>query len=315
MIGNVLFTAALVLAGVSAAIQIVWLFRPGKAPAASTDPNRAEPPEADIPSNVPRREKNAAVNTTAVDGGGPADDVGEAVPAAVRAVIEQHVHRPDPVSHWLLLGTAILLAGTLVERSFTIGFPALTSTWESLAYRLQRRLPCVPLVVFLATVIAVALLLVATSPLAPAEALPPIPALRSAWLLLHVSFSFVGEAFFVASFVASILFLATRDPARRAEYDRITYTAVAIGYPIFVAGAMVFGAIWAEQAWGTWWSWDPKETWALVTCLVYTVYLHLRLVVKRRDAWPAIVSVAGFLCTVFTFFGVNFLLAGLHSYG
>ncbi len=265
MIGNVLFIAALVLAGVSAIIQIVWLFRRDRA--------------------------------------------------------------PDPVSHWLLLAAAILLAGTLVQRSFAIGFPALTSTWESLAfyaaviaavgtvYRLQRRLPYLPLVVFLATVIAVALLLVATSPLAPAEALPPIPALRSAWLLLHVSFSFIGEAFFVASFVASILYLATRDPDRKAAYDRVTYTSVAIGYPIFVAGAMVFGAIWAEQAWGTWWSWDPKETWALVTCLVYTVYLHLRLVVKRRDAWPAIVSVAGFLCTVFTFFGVNFLLAGLHAYG
>jgi ABC-type transport system involved in cytochrome c biogenesis permease subunit len=233
----------------------------------------------------------------------------------------------DPVSHWLLAGVAALLAAALAVRSFAIGFPALTSTWESLAfyaavvaavcvaYRLQRRLAYLPIVTFLATVIAIALLAVASSPVAPAEALPPIPALRSAWLLLHVSFSFVGEAFFVASFIASILFLASRDPARRADYDRITYTSVAIGYPIFLAGAMVFGAIWAEQAWGTWWSWDPKETWALVTCLVYTVYLHLRLVVKRRDAWPAIVSVVGFLCTVFTFFGVNFLLAGLHSYG
>jgi ABC-type transport system involved in cytochrome c biogenesis permease subunit len=234
---------------------------------------------------------------------------------------------PDPLSHWLLAASAVLLAGVLVARSVAIGFPALTSTWESLAfyaavlaalcfvYRLQRRLPYVPLIAFLASVIAIALLLVATSPLAPAEALPPIPALRSAWLLLHVSFSFVGEAFFVASFASSILFLAAREPARRAEYDRIAYTATAIGYPIFVAGAMVFGAIWAEQAWGAWWSWDPKETWALVTCLVYTVYLHLRLVAKRRGAWPAIVSVAGFLCTVFTFFGVNYLLAGLHSYG
>jgi ABC-type transport system involved in cytochrome c biogenesis permease subunit len=234
---------------------------------------------------------------------------------------------PDPLSPWLLAGVAALLVAALVVRSFAIGFPALTSTWESLAfyaavvvavcaaYRLQRRLAYLPIITFLATLVAIALLAVASSPVAPAEALPPIPALRSAWLLLHVSFSFVGEAFFVASFIASILYLANRDPARRAEYDRITYTAVAIGYPIFVAGAIVFGAIWAEQAWGTWWSWDPKETWALVTCLVYTVYLHLRLVVKRRDAWPSIVSVAGFLCTVFTFFGVNFLLAGLHSYG
>jgi ABC-type transport system involved in cytochrome c biogenesis permease subunit len=235
--------------------------------------------------------------------------------------------RLDPFSHWLLAGSAALLVATLVLRSFAIGFPALTSTWESLAfyaaavaalcfaYRLQRRLPVVPLVAFFATIVSIALLAITSSPLVPAEALPPIPALRSAWLLLHVSFSFVGEAFFVVSFAASILFLAARDPAKRADYDRITYTAVAVGYPIFLAGALVFGAIWAKRAWGSWWSWDPKETWALATCLVYTVYLHLRLVVKRRDAWPAIVSVAGFLCTVFTFFGVNYLLAGLHSYG
>jgi len=162
-------------------------------------------------------------------------------------------------------------------------------------------------------VAAIALLAIASSPLVPAEALPPIPALRSAWLLLHVSFSFVGEAFFIASCVASILFLATRDQAKKADYDRITYTAVAIGYPVFIAGAMVFGAIWAQQARGTWWSWDPRETWGLATCLLYTVYLHLRLVVKRRDAWPSIVSVVGFLCTVFPFFGVNYLLAGLRT--
>ncbi|OHD67556.1 MAG: hypothetical protein A2177_12310 [Spirochaetes bacterium RBG_13_68_11] len=228
MIGTILFSVALGLAALSAAIQAVWLLRRSRA--------------------------------------------------------------LDPVSHWLLAGSAILLAGVLVQRSIAIGFPALTSTWESLAfyaavvaavcfaYRLQRRLPYAPLITFLATVVVIALLLVASSPLAPPEALPPIPALR-------------------------------------AECDRITYTAVAIGYPIFVAGAMVFGAIWAEQAWGSWWSWDPKETWALVTVLVYTVYLHLRLIVKRRDAWTAIVSVVGFLCTVFTFFSVNYLLAGLHNYG
>jgi ABC-type transport system involved in cytochrome c biogenesis permease subunit len=234
---------------------------------------------------------------------------------------------PDPLSHWLLAGAAALLVATLVVRSFAIGFPALTSTWESLAfyaaalaascsaYRLQRRLPVLPPVVFAATVIVVALLALASSPLVPAEALPPIPALRSGWLLVHVSLSFVGEAFFAVSFAASILFLAARSPARRADCDRVASSAVAVGYPIFVVGALVFGAIWAERAWGTWWSWDPKETWALVTCLVYTAYLHVRLVAKRRGAWPAIVSVAGFLCTVFTFFGVNYLLAGLHSYG
>ncbi len=235
--------------------------------------------------------------------------------------------KADPASHWLLLAAALLLLGTSLVRSFRIGFPALTGTFESLvfyaafvaltafAYRLQRRLPRLPLVGFGATIVAAALLAVANSPIAPKEALAPVPALRSGWLVLHVAFTFVGEAFFVASFVAALAQLSTCSEEKRADYDRVTYTAVAAGYPVFTTGALVFGAIWAEQAWGAWWTWDPKETWALVTWLVYTLYLHLRFTKKRKGRLTAIVAVLGFLCTVFTFFGVNYLMSGLHSYG
>jgi ABC-type transport system involved in cytochrome c biogenesis permease subunit len=235
--------------------------------------------------------------------------------------------KPDAVGPWLLLAASVLLLVVLALRSFEVRFVALTSMYESLAfwaavvgivafiYRMQKRLPYKPAAAFGATMLAVVMLAVASSPLIPKEALPPIPALRSGWLILHVSFTFVGEAFFVASFVAAVMFLATKDGERRLELDRLTYTAIAVGYPFFTAGALVFGAIWAEQAWGRWWSWDPKETWALVTWLVYTGYLHVRLVMRRKDALPAVLAVAGFLCTVFTFFGVNYLLPGLHSYG
>jgi ABC-type transport system involved in cytochrome c biogenesis permease subunit len=233
----------------------------------------------------------------------------------------------DPASHWILLAASAALLAAVVDRSLAIGFPALTGTYESLvfyaillcllcaAYRLQRRVPFSAPVQFGASVAALALLAVASSPLAPKEPLAPIPALRSGWLVAHVALSFVGEAFFVASFAASIAFLLSRDEARRADLDRITYTAIAAGYPVFTAGALVFGAVWAEQAWGAWWSWDPKETWALATWLVYTFYLHYRLIRKKAGVVPAWISVAGFACTLFTFFGVNFLLSGLHSYG
>ena len=233
----------------------------------------------------------------------------------------------DAIGPFLVLAASLLLLLVLVVRSFEIGFVALTSTYESLAfyaamigivscvYRFQQRLPYKPAAAFGATMVAIVLLAVASSPLIPKEALPPIPALRSGWLLLHVSFAFVGEAFFVASFITAILFLRTKDGKRRIELDRLTYTAVAVGYPFFTAGALVFGAIWAEQAWGRWWSWDPKETWGLVTWLVYTLYLHVRIVMKRKDSLPAVLAIIGFLCTVFTFFGVNYLLPGLHSYG
>lgn len=79
-------------------------------------------------------------------------------------------------------------------------------------------------------------------------------------------------------------------------------------------GALIFGAIWAESAWGSYWSWDPKETWALVTWIVYTLYLHVRLIMKRSDRIVALISVVGFVFTIFTFLGVNYLLSGLHSY-
>jgi ABC-type transport system involved in cytochrome c biogenesis permease subunit len=234
--------------------------------------------------------------------------------------------KADPVSHWALLAAFLALAAVTIVRSAGIGFPALTGTFESLvffsgiicliawSYRIQKRLVFLSLVQFGATIIAAALLAVASSPIAPKDVLAPIPALRSGWLVLHVSLSFIGESFFVASFVASLAFLASKDERKKADYDKIAYTAVAAGYPIFTAGALVFGAIWAEQAWGSWWSWDPKEIWALVTWLAYTAYLHLRLVRKKKDALPSIVAALGFLCALFTFFGVNFLLTGLHSY-
>lgn len=234
--------------------------------------------------------------------------------------------RRDGLSHFFLLAAALILIGLIAARSIAIAFPALTGTFESLvfyaavvcllcfAYRVQRRLPYLRFVQFGATMAALVLLSVASSPIAPKEALAPIPALRSGWLLAHVALSFIGEAFFVVAFAASLACIATRGEERRREYDRIAYTAVAIGYPIFTAGALIFGMIWADQAWGAWWSWDPKETWALVTWLVYTLYLHARLTRRGSGKLPSWIAVIGFVCAVFTFFGVNFLLSGLHSY-
>jgi len=251
-----------------------------------------------------------------------------ALSAAVQAVfLLKGGGRKDRASRWLLLAAALLLLATSVARSVEIGFPALTGTFESLvfyaalvclvvfAYRAQKRLAYLPLVGFGATVFALVLLAVASSPLAPKAALAPIPALKSGWLVLHVSFTFVGEAFFVASFVSALAFLLSKDEKRKLDYDRLTYTSIALGFPVFTAGALIFGAIWAERAWGSWWSWDPKETWALVTWLVYAFYLHTRLTRRRKGALPAFAAVVGFLCTLFTFLGVNYLLPGLHSYG
>jgi len=247
--------------------------------------------------------------------------------------------RPDPVSHWLLAAGGALLVATIVQRSIAIGFVAVTNTYESLVFfsaaialllfvlRLvlnrgaARSTGLPPFVAFGATFVAAVLLMISSSPVAPKEIAPPIPALQSLWLVLHVTFSFIGEAFFVVSFVAAIAYLgassafASGSEQKRADMDRLAATAIGIGYPIFTTGALIFGAIWAETAWGSWWSWDPKETWALVTWLIYTAYLHTRLVRSLRGRISAVLAIAGFAATVFTFFGVNFLLSGLHSYG
>ncbi len=97
--------------------------------------------------------------------------------------------------------------------------------------------------------------------------------------------------------------------------DEITYKSIAIGFPVFTLGGLIFGAIWADQAWGKYWTWDPKETWSLITWFFYAFYLHSRLMRGWRGKKVAIVAVLGFLAVIFTYLGVNLLLSGLHSYG
>jgi len=96
--------------------------------------------------------------------------------------------------------------------------------------------------------------------------------------------------------------------------DELSYRGVAIGYPVFTLGALVFAMIWAQEAWGSYWSWDPKETWALITWLYYTAYLHLRLRHGWEGAKSAWMAVAGFVVIMFLLVGVNLIISGLHSY-
>jgi cytochrome c-type biogenesis protein CcsB len=96
--------------------------------------------------------------------------------------------------------------------------------------------------------------------------------------------------------------------------DDVTYRSIAIGFPLLTLG-IITGAIWADSAWGTYWSWDPKETWSLITWFVYALYLHSRFVRGWRGRKTAVLAVLGFIAVIFTYLGVNLLLSGLHSYG
>ena len=150
-----------------------------------------------------------------------------------------------------------------------------------------------------------------------------MPALRSSWLGIHVSTVIIAYGAFGVSFVLSIIFLL-RDRMKengfwdqhipkKEKLDTISYRCVSLGM-MFLTVTIGFGGIWAENAWGSYWSWDPKETWALVTWIIYLVYLHLRIRRGWNGRTAAIFGVFGFICVLFTYIGVNTLLPGLHSY-
>src|SRR3989338_214174 len=144
---------------------------------------------------------------------------------------------------------------------------------------------------------------------------PLMPALQSNWLLLHVSACFFSYGAFAISFIASFIYLMPfhKKYFSLEQLDQVIYKSILFGFPLLTFG-IGSGAIWANEAWGTYWSWDPKETWSLVTWLIYALYLHLRLMKGWRDEKLAWVGLIGFLSVIFTYIGVNYFLAELHSY-
>ncbi|MEE4240146.1 MAG: c-type cytochrome biogenesis protein CcsB [Desulfopila sp.] len=158
---------------------------------------------------------------------------------------------------------------------------------------------------------------------------PLVPALQSNWLIVHVVTCFIGyAAFTVAAALGVMYLLKKRKIAKELDstrgflnslpslqiLDSITHKMMIFGF-IWLTAGIVTGAVWANSAWGTYWSWDPKETWSLITWFVYAITLHARFTRGwggTRIAWLAIV---GFAAVLFTYYGVNFLLSGLHSYG
>ncbi len=146
------------------------------------------------------------------------------------------------------------------------------------------------------------------------------------WLDFHVFTTFIGYAGFAISFGLSLIYLLKeRSEANGTKggimgafpeariIDELSYRAIAWGFP-FLATGIVSGAVWANYAWGSYWSWDPKETWSLITWFIYAAYLHARVTRGWRGKRAAYISVAGFLAVIFLYWGVSFVLPGLHAY-
>ena len=158
---------------------------------------------------------------------------------------------------------------------------------------------------------------------------PLVPALHSYWLVIHVAAAAIGGGAFCVGALASVLYLVKGRAERRTspdqrrgylwrlpssvEVDRVAYKVHAFALPLWTF-AVLFGAIWAEYAWGRYWGWDPKETWAFITWVVYAAYLHARATAGWQGRNAAIIALIGFATFLFNFVGINLFGSGLHSY-
>jgi cytochrome c-type biogenesis protein CcsB len=231
----------------------------------------------------------------------------------------------------LLLQTAGILLRWKESYDLGIGHAPLTNLYESLVFGawsimliyllfLRRwqmaSLGFVPsLMAFLAMAYA------SFSPNVESRIQPLIPALKSNWLIAHVITCFLGYAAFGVSFGASLAYIFKTKYGdtwlfkvlpEGKSLEKFNRQVIIFGFLWLTVGILT-GAVWADSAWGSYWSWDPKETWSLITWLVYAAVLHAYRNWSGRRI--AILSIVGFGCVIFTYLGVNFLLSGLHSYG
>nr|QCI09023.1 cytochrome c biogenesis protein ccs1 [Inkyuleea mariana] len=195
-------------------------------------------------------------------------------------------------------------------------------------------------------------------PIEMKQAAPLVPALRSNWLMMHVSIMMISYSALIVGSLLSILFLIiskgknidlkgsaynyniksilfnyTKEKTLNVRsnknvrpwlkinridllqsIDNLSYRIIGLGFPLLTIG-IIAGAVWANEAWGSYWSWDPKETWALITWLIFAAYLHSRLTKSWEGKKPAILASIGFIAVWICYLGVNFLGKGLHSYG
>jgi cytochrome c-type biogenesis protein CcsB len=267
----------------------------------------------------------------------------ELVPAGAGAPTEAPAP-PARSDRWGLAGLAVTAVGAVVHAGVLVtrGMAADRLPWGNM-YEFATAVVLVGVVVYLvlavrlpavrdigAFVLApVVLALVATGLFLYTETGPLVAALRSSWLAVHVTTAILGFGIFFVSGIASVLYLLRlrsdgRGAASEGSFlsrlpnavtlDRVAHRTAVFGFPIWTF-AVIAGAIWAESAWGRYWGWDPKETWAFIAWVVYAGYLHARTTAGWRGRPAAWVNVVGLVVMVFNLLYVNMVSTGLHSYG
>ncbi|HEY3277739.1 MAG TPA: c-type cytochrome biogenesis protein CcsB [Syntrophorhabdaceae bacterium] len=233
-----------------------------------------------------------------------------------------------------LAGGFVVQLVSLVLRYFQAGYAPVTNLPEALSFfafcvagffLYLRRSYKIDLV---GAIVAPVLSLMLIWSLTYATAIRPLPpVLKSFWLPVHTFLAFSGNAIFLVAFFVSLLYIVVERSIKKKTslslspripsletLDAINYRCMSYGFPLLTVG-IITGSIWAGFAWGSHWSWDPKETWSLVTWIVYAILLHNRLTIGWRGRKTAYMMIIGFFFMLFTFLGVNLFTGGLHSYG
>ncbi|PIS37400.1 MAG: c-type cytochrome biogenesis protein CcsB [Nitrospirae bacterium CG_4_9_14_3_um_filter_53_35] len=255
-----------------------------------------------------------------------------------------HLFAPDrgsgKIGSWILRTAVLLHTGMILLRSYAGGRPPFQSLYESLSWfswstvmvylYMERRWNKVFLPGLIVTLMASGACLFALFTREP-EINPLFPALQSNWFVPHVVLAFLSYAVFVVSSSVEIVYVFLRPavlkgkgksygllPGNLETFHRSAYNLVLFGYPLLTFG-IISGAVWADNAWGRFWSWDPKETWSLITWTVFTIYMHAMTIPKWRGWQASLFNILGFICMIMTFIGVSWLaklfsIESLHIY-
>lgn len=237
------------------------------------------------------------------------------------------------VAFGVAVGGFLIHSIAILARCYESGYAALISLHESLSFfawavvgsylYIHTRYKAKNLGAFAIPIAAISMIASSSLPSAIVQ-LPPV--LKSYWLPIHAILSFLAYGILSLAACAGIMYLIQERQIKKKKFgafykrlpslellDRINYRCLTIGFPLLTLGILT-GSLWARQAWGAHWQWDPKETWSFITWLLYAALLHERLAVGWRGRRAAIMAIIGLGALLFTFLGVSLLLKGLHTY-